>query len=173
MKKFSELNKINEATYINQKLEVNFLLNTLGLNIEDLEDIFIDFLDKADHDFGINLYYKHHGLYYTMLNYEDFERLSEDGKISNVTLTIFFQSKSYNNKGYYSESTKKRGIYSISEINLIEEYILALKRLISIIKYDKITYNTELEQLNINLEFGNSDEILNVLKEIVKNKYIK
>ena len=27
MKKFSELNKINEATYINQKGEVNFLLN--------------------------------------------------------------------------------------------------------------------------------------------------
>ena len=167
MKKFSELNKINEATYINQKVEVNFLLNTLGLNIEDLEDIFADFLDKADHDFGINLYYTLKGLDFTMISYEDLE------KISNVKLKIYFQSKSYNNKDYYSESTKKRGIYSISEINLIEEYILVLKRLISIIKYDKITYNTELEQLNINLEFGNSDEILNVLKEIFKNKYIK
>lgn len=164
MKKFSELDKINESVHINHKGEVGFLLSTLGLSIEDLEDIFIDFLDKADHDFRINLYYIVNGLFFTMINYENLER------VSNVKITIYFQSKSYNNKDYYSESTKKRGFYSIDEINLIEEYILALKRFISITNHDKITYNTELEKLNINLEFGNSDKILNGLKEVVKNK---
>ena len=66
------------------------------MSIEDIEDIFIDFLDKADHDFGINLYYTLKGLDFTRINYGEFE------KISNVKLKIYFQSKSYNNKGYYS-----------------------------------------------------------------------
>jgi hypothetical protein len=169
MKKFSELNSINESVYVYRKEEVTFLLSKLSLDIDDVQDIFINFLDKGDHDFGINLEYKkkHTTSYFTRV---DKEELNKD-VISEINLVIYFQSKNYNEKDYYSNYTKSKGFYSKNEIELIEEYIFSVKTFISMIKNDNVSFNTQLEQLHIRIKFDITDEILDGLKKILDEKW--
>jgi hypothetical protein len=167
MKKFSD--KINESSIINyhQKEEIEFLLNRINLSIDDLEDLFINFLDKGDHLFGINIYYYKNYLSFTDLNKEHLNK----EYVSKIELKIFLQSEKYNNVSFYSKVTREKGIYTQNEIDLIEEYIFCVKTLTSISNTDKIKYNTLLEQLNIIIEFENSDEILDGLKEIKERNW--
>lgn len=166
MKKFSEINSINESVY--RKEEVTFLLSTLGLDIDDVQDIFINFLDKGDHDFGINLEYIKYSPYQDRARYNTVykEELNKD-IITEINLVIYFRSKNYNKKDYYSNDTKSKGFYSKNEIELIEEYIFSVKTFISMIKIDNVSFNTQLELLSIRIKFDITDEILDGLKKIL------
>jgi len=159
MKKFSELNKVNESIYVHREEEVELLLGILGVSIEDIEDIFINFLDKGDHDFGINLQYIKYNPYGDRSRYTTvYKKEINKDIIKEIELVVYFQSNNY---------TEKKGYYSKNEINLIEEYILSIKKLSSIIKTDKLSFNTILEQLSITITFDVTDEIIDGLRKVI------